>query len=115
MKMILQLYSYIRIFLTIYRLWKKTRKLGSRLRCRVSLHFLSEVESTTYLLLKVFTQSIKEKRKKEYWEAGRDNGASIDYDHLGLFAYEDAPSDIYQKIADWLKETTKVFSSPTNP
>ncbi|WP_036068856.1 alpha/beta hydrolase [Leptospira noguchii] len=57
----------------------------------------------------------RKKGKKEYWEAGRDNGTSIDYDHLGLFAYEDAPSDIYQKIADWLKETTKVFSNPTNP
>ncbi|XDD50008.1 alpha/beta hydrolase [Leptospira sp. WS92.C1] len=57
--------------------------------------------------------------KKEYWEAGRDNGMTIDYDHLGLFASEDAPSDLYQKIADWLKELEpgpkKVASTPANP
>ncbi len=44
---------------------------------------------------------------------------AIDYDHLGLFAYEDAPSDIYQRIANWLKETEaepkKVSSNPANP
>ncbi|WP_246836040.1 alpha/beta hydrolase [Leptospira yasudae] len=61
----------------------------------------------------------RKKGKKEYLEAGRDNGMSIDYDHLGLFAYEDAPGDIYQKIADWLKEkepeTTKAASTPANP
>ncbi|TGL93306.1 alpha/beta hydrolase [Leptospira barantonii] len=61
----------------------------------------------------------RKKGKKEYWEAGRDNGMSIDYDHLGLFAYEDAPSDIYQRIADWLKEKeveiTKASSTPANP
>ncbi|MFB5650990.1 alpha/beta hydrolase [Leptospira wolffii] len=38
----------------------------------------------------------------QYYEAGRDNGAAIDYDHLSLFAHEDAPSTIYQRIADWL-------------
>ncbi|EMF81672.1 hypothetical protein LEP1GSC188_2378 [Leptospira weilii serovar Topaz str. LT2116] len=48
---------------------------------------------------------------------GRDNGTSIDYDHLGLFAYKDAPSDIYQRIANWLKEIeiTKTTSSPADP
>ncbi|MGJ4787184.1 alpha/beta hydrolase [Leptospira koniambonensis] len=38
----------------------------------------------------------------QFFEAGRDNGGKIDYDHLSLFAHESAPSDIYQKIADWL-------------
>ncbi|MBM9579524.1 alpha/beta hydrolase [Leptospira sp. 201903070] len=61
----------------------------------------------------------RKKGKKEYFEAGRDNGMAIDYDHLGLFAYEDAPSDIYQRIANWLKETEaepkKVSSNPANP
>ncbi len=38
----------------------------------------------------------------KYFEIGRDNGGTIDYDHLSLFAHEDAPSEIYQKIADWL-------------
>ncbi|TGK07391.1 alpha/beta hydrolase [Leptospira semungkisensis] len=40
----------------------------------------------------------------QFYEAGRDNGGSIDYDHISLFAHEDAPSDIYQKIADWLSK-----------
>ncbi|TGK36018.1 alpha/beta hydrolase [Leptospira gomenensis] len=61
----------------------------------------------------------RKKGDKEFWEAGRDNGMSIDYDHLGLFAYEDAPSELYQKIADWLKrsvsETKKTSSNPASP
>ncbi|EQA45510.1 alpha/beta hydrolase family protein [Leptospira broomii serovar Hurstbridge str. 5399] len=46
----------------------------------------------------------RKKGSSQFFEIGRDNRGSIDYDHLSLFAHEDAASEIYQRIADWLKK-----------
>ncbi|TGK11943.1 alpha/beta hydrolase [Leptospira fletcheri] len=46
----------------------------------------------------------RKKGASQFVEIGRDNRANIDYDHLSLFAHEGAASEIYQKIADWLKK-----------
>ncbi|WP_243393209.1 alpha/beta hydrolase [Leptospira perolatii] len=46
----------------------------------------------------------RKKGEKYFWEVGRDNRASIDYDHMSLFSYEEAGPEIYEVIADWLKK-----------
>ena len=41
--------------------------------------------------------------EKEYWNAGRESGLSVDYGHSDLIFGRHAPDEIYPRIVDWLQ------------